>query len=178
MSIEGKKYNIFSISACITGLEDLATHLISLQVFWPEDAGVWRYRCSAGSVKIVDKAELTSESALAKTWLFLHPLTFRTILNFQTVQALCFMHHWTADFNMGITLPSEVRRKYIKSDATKGKSSSSQLDARELKQTLSVASHSWFSLNVSIKHEGEVEVERKHGHMCCNVVTTPQNPLL
>lgn len=135
MSIEGKKYYRFSISACITELEDLATYLISLQVFWPEDAGVWRYRCSAGSVKIVDKAELTSESALAKTWLFLHPLTFRTILNFPTVQMLCFTRHWASDFNVGITLPSEVRRKYIKSDATKGKSASSQLGVRELKQT-------------------------------------------
>ncbi len=92
-------------------------------------------RCSAGSVKIVDKAELTRESALAKTWLFLHPLTFRTILNFPTVQALCFTRHWAAEFNVGITLPSEVRRKYIKSNAMKGKSASSQLGVRELKQT-------------------------------------------
>lgn len=67
MSIEGKQYNRFSIYTCITELGDLATFLISLQVFWPEDAGVWRYRCSAGSVKIIDKAKLTSESALAKT---------------------------------------------------------------------------------------------------------------
>lgn len=112
--------------------------------------------------EIRDKAELTTEEALArkKTWLVLHPLTFCTVPNFP---AVCFTRRRAADFNGRITLPSEVRRKYIKSDATKGKNVSFAAGRKRAraKHTRS-ASHSWFFLNVSIRHEGGMEPEPMH----------------